>query len=103
LQGLTHIEKGIKHQLLRHDTKQTPRLCRLLGDIDAMHQDRSRRGLGQTGQDTDQRCLACTIGAEQTKELTRLDVKAHAIQGLKRASSRLERLGNRLKGNSGHK
>ena len=79
-QGLTHGKERIKHQLLRHDTQITPHLRVIAPDIQAVHLDRSVCGLRQTGQDTDQRGLACAIGPQQAKELSLLNVKRYVVQ-----------------------
>jgi hypothetical protein len=101
-QGLTHIEKGIEHEFLRHHAQLPTRLRRLGGDIKAMHCHGPCRGFAQTRKDADECGFACAIGAKQAKKFARLDVKAHTVQSLKWASVSDIGFGNGLEGNSWH-
>src|SRR5690606_40053012 len=94
-QCLPHAEKGIEHQLLRHDAQLPTRLGIVTLHVVSAHLDPPGTRARQSDQDADQRRLARTIGPQQTEKLAVPDVKAHAIERPEITLGRTVALGDR--------
>jgi hypothetical protein len=105
-QRLAHIEKGVKHQLLRHHAKFAAGLGIVGLHVAAHHFDIATAGAREARQNADHGGFACTIGAQQAKKLALRNIEADAIQckksGALGSAWRRIGFGNSLEGDSGH-
>ena len=82
-QNVAHFEKGVKHQLLRHDTQFAPGVGIVSLNIMPQHADFAAAGPCEAGEHADHRGFPRTIGAQEAKKFTLLYVKTDIIQGQK--------------------
>ena len=105
-QGLAHVKKRIKHQLLWHHPDLAAGLCIVNLHIAAQHRYPARSGFGQAGQNGDQGGFARAVGAKQAKKLSRLNVQTDLVQCQKPLALGFGgcRIGfaDRLEGDGGH-
>ena len=78
-QGLAHIEKGVKHQLLRHHAQAAAGGGKVFLHIVTQDAGRTAAGPGQAREHADHGGFARAIGAEQAKKLTFFDAKADIV------------------------
>ena len=105
-QRFPHVEKWIKHQLLRHHTELAAR-SRVIGlNVAAEHTDLAAAGAREARQNADHGGLAGTVGSEQPKEFALLNVKADPVKRHKSGPFRPARgwvdFGDGLKRDSRH-
>ena len=78
-QSLAHIEKGVKHEFLRHHTQAAPGGGIVFLHIVAQDAGRTAAGPGQAREHADHGGFARAIGAEQAKKLAFLNAKADIV------------------------
>ena len=81
LQGLTHVEKRVVHQFLRHHTQAHAALVGVFARVVAHDADVALAQARQARHGRNQRGFARAIGAEQSKKLTLFHIEAHAFEG----------------------
>ncbi len=84
-QGLAHIEKGVEHQLLRHDAQALARGGKVALHVVPQHGHAPAAGTRQPGKNADEGGFAGPVGAQQAKEFTFLDVQADILQRMETA------------------
>ena len=78
-QHLTHGEKRIEHQFLRHHTEQTARGRSLALHVMARDPHLTRSRAGQAREHADQRGLARAIGAEKSEKFAVRNIEFDAV------------------------
>ena len=85
-QRFPNREKRVKHQFLGDNPQSTTCLSKIGLHIRTMDRHMAPTGSGKAREYADECRFSGAVGAQKAKELARLDVKRHALQGLEFAS-----------------
>src|SRR6185437_16008199 len=75
-------KEGVKNQLLRYYPQYATRFTIVTDNIVSHYLHAPAAGQCQAGNNIDQRSFSCTVGAEQSEELTSMDFEIHASQSI---------------------